>query len=60
MVLRILKTILNRDYLNLKVLKKENFLFHLKEYKFRCNTKTTQKIYIKLLKLTRENPLKLC
>jgi len=33
--------------------KKENFLFHLKEYKFRCNTKTTQEIYIKILKLTR-------
>ncbi len=43
-----------------KSIKKENFLLHLKEYKFRCNTKTTQKIYIKLLKLTRENQFKVC
>ena len=43
-----------------KGIKKENFLLHLKECEFRYNTKTTQEnLYHKLLKLIRENPLKL-
>ena len=37
----------------------ENFLLHLRECKFRYNTKTTQEnLYQKLLKLIRENPIK--
>ena len=41
-------------------MKKENFLLHLKECEFRYNTKTIQKnLYQKLLKLIRENPLKI-
>ena len=42
-----------------KGIKKENFLLHLRECKFRYNTKTTQEnLYQKLLKLIRENPIK--
>ena len=48
-----------KNILNLKGIKKENFLLHLKECEFRYNTKTIQEnLYQKLLKLIRENPLK--
>ena len=43
-----------------KEIKKESFLLHLKEYKFRFNnSKDTKTFYHILLKMIRENPLKL-
>ena len=42
-----------------RVIKKENFILHLKETEFRYNTKNLgQNLYQNLLKLIRENPVK--
>lgn len=42
-------------------IKKENFILHLKECEFRYNIKSQKgNLYQILLKLIRENPIKLC